>query len=367
MRSGRSFLLLVGAGALIAPPRATGAAELSCPSSATLEALVACIRDQMPGRSSGGFVAPSAIEMEAWRSAVSAMMAGACDFALPPSLWSYARVRSFRDADSGRPYCLLMETADWNGDGVVDRGFGAFIVDAFAERELSHQVSHPIADAGTEIQAITVFKKTRSRTFLLAGAHRHAIPGDRWFFGPARTSDVAHNTATMFHTAHAAVAAHYGWKPWWAVQWHGMAEDTCEGVDVHLSHGVDTAPMAGDKILELRSHLLAHQPTWRIGVPGSRACSLNATTNVQGRLLNDGSHGAPGGWSHGSPGGWSPGGPGGWSLGGWRTGWVHDGSSAGWGLGLPAAPPARRFVHIEQHPAVRDADRWIAAVLATWP
>ncbi|WP_437787424.1 hypothetical protein [Sorangium sp. So ce1097] len=355
MRSGRSFLLLVGASALIAPP-ATGAAELTCPSSATLEALVACIRDQMPGRSSGAFVAPSFNEMDAWRSAVSAMMHGACDFVLPSSLWSFARVRSFRDADNGRPYCLLMETADWNGDGVVDRGFGALIVDARAERELSHQVSHPIADAGTEIQAITVFKRTRSRTFLLAGAHRHAIPGGRWLHGPSMGSDVAHNPATMFHTAHAAIAAHYGWKPWWAIQWHGMAEDTCEGVDVHLSHGVSAAPAAGDKILELRSNLLAHQPTWRIGVPGSRACSLDATTNVQGRLLNDGLHGGHGGWSHG-----------GWSHGGWRAGWAYDGSPAGWGLGRPAPTHARRFVHIEQHPGVRDADRWIAAVLATWP
>ncbi|WP_437292233.1 hypothetical protein [Sorangium sp. So ce406] len=347
MRFGRSILLLVGASVLTAP-RATGAAELTCSSSATLEALVACIRDQMPGRSSGVFLPPSPTEMEAWRSVVSAMMYGGCDFVLPPSLWSFARVRSFRDADNGRPYCLLLETADWNGDGVVDRGFGAFIVDPFAERELSHQVSHPIADAGTEIQAITVFKKTRSRTFLLAGAHRHAIAGGRWFHGHSMSSDVAHNTATMFHSAHAAITSFYGWKPWWAVQWHGMAENTCESVDVYLSHGVDAAPVAGDKILELRNNLLAHQPTWRIGVPGSRGCALNATSNVQGRLLNDGAST-----------GWVPGGS--------PSGWVPGGSPSGWSFGRPAAAHARRFVHIEQHPWVRDADRWIAAVLATWP
>ena len=203
-------------------------------------------------------------------------------------------------------------------------------MDAFAERELSHQVSHPIADEGTEIQAITVFKRTRSRTFLLAGAHRDAIPDDRGFHGASMSSDVAHNAATMFHAAHTEIAAYYGSKPWWAVQWHGMAEDTCEGVDVHLSHGVDTAPAAGDKILELRNNLLAQQPTWRIGVPGSRACALNATTNVQGRLLN--------------------------------------GSAMTFSFGMAAAAPApRRFVHIEQHPGVRDPERWIAAVMATWP
>ncbi|HTN91905.1 MAG TPA: hypothetical protein VL242_49890 [Sorangium sp.] len=329
MRFGRLSLLLVGASVLVAP-RATGAAELTCSSSATLEALVACIRDQMPGRSSGRFVAPVFLELSAWRSVVSAMMQGACGFPLPSTLSPFVQIRSFRDADNGRTYCLLMETADRNGDGVVDRGFGAFIVDAFAERELSHQVSHPIADEGTETQAVTIFKRTRSRTFLMAGAHRDARPDERAFQGFSMGSDVAHNAATMFHAAHVEIAAYYGGRPWWAIQWHGMAEDTCERVDVHLSHGVDTAPVAGDKILELRNNLLALDPTWRIGVPGSRACSLNATSNVQGVFLNR----APVTFSFGM---------------------------------AAVAPAPRRFVHIEQHPGMRDPERWIAAVMATWP
>lgn len=333
MRCGRSFLLVLGTSVLLAmrPTRATGAAELTCPSSATLEELVACIRDQMPGKSSGAFVAPSVAEMSAWRSAASAMMRGDCGFALPYSLSPLVQLRRFRDADNGRSYCVLLETADRNGDGVVDRGFGAFVVDASAERELSHQVSHPVADAGTETQAVTVFKKTRSRTFLLAGAHRDASPDESGFHGFSMSSDAARNTATMFHTTHAEVMSHYGGEPWWAVQWHGMAEDTCARVDVHLSHGVDTPPAAGDKILELRNNLLAREPTWRIGVAGSRTCSLNATSNVQGRLLNS----AP--------------------------------AATGWGFNSTAAPAARRFVHIEQHAGFRDPDRWVAAVLATWP
>ncbi|WP_437312536.1 hypothetical protein [Sorangium sp. So ce385] len=331
MRCGGSFLLVLGTSVVLAmvPTRATGAVELTCASSATLEALVSCIRDQMPGRGSRSLVAPSFLEMSAWRSVVSAMLRGDCGFALPYSLSPLVRIRPFRDAESGRSYCVLLETADWNGDGIVDRGFGAFIVDAGAERELSHQVAHPIADAGTETQAVTVFKETRSRTFLLAGAHRDASPGVSGFYGSSVSSDAAHSAATMFHATHVEIAAYYGEKPWWAIQWHGMSEDTCEVVDVHLSHGVDTSPTAGDKIMELRDHLRAHEPTWRIGVAGGRECALNGTSNIQGHYLNS----AP-------------------------TGWTYGGA---------AAPPSRRFVHIEQHPGFRDPERWIAAVLATWP
>ncbi|XXX71818.1 hypothetical protein WMF30_29645 [Sorangium sp. So ce134] len=331
MRCGRSFLLVLGTSVLLAmgPTRATGAVELTCRSSATLEALVSCMRDQMPGRGSGRFVAPSFVEMSAWRSVASAMLRGECGFALPYSLSPFAQIRRFRDAESGRSYCVLMETADRNGDGIVDRGFGAFIVDPGAARELSHQVSHPIADAGTETQAVTVFKQTRSRSFLLAGAHRAASPGVGGFHGLSVSSDAAHSAATMFHATHLEIAAHYGEKPWWAIQWHGMSEDTCEVVDVHLSHGVDTSPAAGDKIVELRNNLRAREPTWRIGVAGGRECSLNGTSNIQGQHLNN----AP-------------------------TGWTHGGA---------AVPSTRRFVHIEQHPRFRDPEKWIAAVLATWP
>ncbi|AUX23630.1 hypothetical protein SOCEGT47_041580 [Sorangium cellulosum] len=324
----RSLSLLFGAGVLMAS-LAAGASECTGTSSPTLESLVACVRDRMPRRRSGVFVVPSPPEIAAWRGVVGAMMRGGCDIALPLNLSSIVQLRSVRDADDGRTYCVLLETADRNGDGVVDRGFGAFIVDAAAERELSHQVSHPIADMGTEMQAVTVFKRTRSRTLILAGAHRDAIPAGSGWQGALRTADVVRNPATMFHATHAELMAYYGVRPWWAIQWHGMAEETCRAVDVHLSHGMNSAPAPGDKILELRKNLLARRPTWRISVAGSRQCSLNATANVQGRLLND--------------------------------------STPAWSSGFPAIPVTWRFVHIEQHPGFRDPGEWIDALMATWP
>ncbi|WP_437564986.1 hypothetical protein [Sorangium sp. So ce542] len=328
MRFERSIWLLLGAGALMAS-RTAVAADLTCSSSTTLEALAACVRDQMPDRDSGIFVVPSSTQMSAWRSVVRTMMGGRCDIALPSSLSSFARIRLVRDASNGRRYCVLMEVADRNGDGIVDRGLGTFIVDAAAQRELFHAAAHPIADTGTETQAVTIFKETRSRSFMIAGAHRDASFVESNCQSSSAISDAAHNVANMFHATYLELAAYYGSRPWWAIQWHGMAQSTCAAVDVHLSHGVDVTPVEGDRILRLKNKLLAYEPAWRVGVPGGGVCSLNATTNVQGRLLN----GVPS----------------------YRV------------CGSPAASYSGRFIHIEQDPAFRDPDSWIPVVMDTWP
>ena len=59
---------------------------------------------------------------------------------------------------------VLMEVRDANSNGSVDRGWGTFIVNNDAMRELSHQAPHPISDSTTEIQAITIFKENDSRS-----------------------------------------------------------------------------------------------------------------------------------------------------------------------------------------------------------
>ncbi|WP_437994535.1 hypothetical protein [Sorangium sp. So ce145] len=327
MRFERSILFLLGAGVLMAS-RPAVSADLTCSSSATLEALVTCIRDQMPGRDSGIFVTPTSTQLTAWRSVVRTMMGGSCKFVLPSSLSSSTRIRLLRDANNGRRYCVLMEVGDRNSDGTVDLGLGTFIVDAAAERELAHSAPHATADLETEIQAVSVFKATRSRSFLMAGAHRDASFTDSVCQRSTMVSDVAHNVTNAFHATYLELAAFYGSRPWWGIQWHGMARDTC-AEDVFASHGMDVAPVSGDKILELKRNLLAERPTWRVGVPGSSDCSLNATTNVQGRLLNF--------------------------------------VSASQVCGRAATSYSGRFVHIEQDPAFRLADTWINAVKTTWP
>jgi hypothetical protein len=304
-------------------------ADPICTTSTTLESLGACIRDHMPQERSNGFVAPNETEQADWRAVVNKMLRGSCNFTLPASLSGVMQIRAFTDSDNGRNYCVLMEVRDSKGDGFVDRGWGTFIVYNGATRELSHQAPHPIYDDTTEIQAITIFKKTDSRSYLMAGAHRYANLANSACQSSYKESDVAHNTANMFHATNGELINYYGAASWYAIQWHGMKADTCPSTDVYPSHGVKVAPLATDKISVLKANLLVHNPTWDVDLPGTGACTLNATDNTQGRLIN--------------------------------------GVPAGSVCGTAASSYNGKFIHIEQDPNFRNPSDWINPVKDTWP
>ena len=303
--------------------------DLTCPSSTTLELLVTCIRTQMPQVGSKGYVAPTSTQRADWRTVVNQMLRGSCDFAVPPSLTGIVQVRTFTDTDNGRSYCLLMEVLAQNGNKFVDHGFGTFIVFNSATRQLSHQAVHPIADRMTERQAVTVFKATDSRSYLMAGAHRDANSAASTCLPSAPESDASHNSNTMVQATNEELLAYYGAASWFAIQWHGMAASRCPDTDVYLSHGRDVTPAPTDKISVLRGNVLLQHKTWRVDVPGSSSCNLNATENMQGRLLN--------------------------------------GVAGGCVCCTAASSYTQKFIHIEQDPSFRDPGDWIVPVTATFP
>lgn len=305
------------------------AADLTCASSITLEELATCLRQQMPQSGSNGFVAPSAAEQNDWRATVNQMLRGSCSFSLPANLLGSAQLRDFTDAGNGRNYCLLMEVRDANGDGYVDRGWGAFIVYNAASRELSHQAPHPISDSTSELQAISIFKQTDSRSYLMAGSHRNANGAASQCQSSYKEADAAHNTENMFHAANLELMAFYGTAEWNAIQWHGMAADTCPNTHVYLSHGVNVLPAPADKISLLRDRLSVHHPLWDVDLPGAGACSLNGTDNPQGRLLN--------------------------------------GVGAASVCSLAASSYSGRFIHIEQDPNYRNGADWVGPIEDSWP
>ncbi len=308
---------------------ACGSSDLTCPSSATLDSLVMCIRTQMPQSGSNGYVAPTSSQRADWTTVVTKMLGGSCDGVVPTSLSDIVQLRMFTDSSNGRSYCLLMEVRDRNRDGFVDNGFGTFITYNDATRQLSHQAVHPIADSTTDSQAVAVFKATDSRSFLMAGAHRDANSAASTCRPSFPESDASHNSNTMVQATNEALLAYYGTNSWFAIQWHGMAASTCDMTEVYPSHGREVAPAPTDKIVLLQQNLKAAHGSWDVDLPGSRMCSLNATENVQGRLLN--------------------------------------GVAAAKVCSTEASSHTQKFVHIEQDPNFRTPGDWVAPITSTFP
>lgn len=278
----------------------------------------------------GPFVIPSSANQTDWKTAVTNMLNGQCDFTPPGTLATIYQVKTFTDSGNGKNYCVAMEIKDANNDGKVDNGWGTFIVNNLATRETSHTAPHATDDLTTENQAISLFKNTNSRTFLMSGAPRTLGVSTCQDNLGYNASDAAHNIDHFFFDATEAMDAWYGTRTWWQIQWHGMAVDTCDPVNAYIAHGFTTAPPADSKNVALKNNILKYHPTWTVTVPGDNPpCSLNATQNVEGRFLN----GVPR-------------------------------SSC---CGTDATTFRYKFLHIEQQPNFRNPADWLQAVLDTFP
>jgi hypothetical protein len=312
-----------------APDGEGAASNLDCASAITLGDLVGCIRSHMPRSGSEGFIVPTTAERLAFRGVVAEMLKGHCDFALPKNLAGAMRLGSFEDQGAEKSYCVLMEVRDADADGYVDRGWGTFIVDPDASRELVHEAPHPLSDADTDLEAVEIMKGTDSRGFLLCGAHRAANAAQSGCDPRYAQADCAHAVANMFHAAVLEIDAFYGARPHVQIQWHGMGATTCASMGAYVSQGLAEAPGAGAKALALQMNAMLQNPAWIVGVPGSGDCNLDGTDNVAGRFLN----GVP---------------------------------LAGV-CGTDAVSATGEFLHIEQHAALRVASGWIGPIVTTFP
>lgn len=166
----------------------------------------------------------------------------------------------------------------------------------------------------------------------MAGTHRGSDTAQSTCQTSSLRADAGHNTEPLLEPAVAEILAFYSsnGKQWTALQFHGMSDASCDGVDVHLTYGLTTTPLANDKIHTLKANLLWYNPAWKVTVPEDQpACSLNGVTNVQGRLLNN------------------------VSLTNVCT--------------TSAMTASKRFIHIEQKDLMRDPQNWINAINDTWP
>ncbi|ETW93017.1 MAG: hypothetical protein ETSY1_41065 [Candidatus Entotheonella factor] len=267
-------------------------ARIHCLAATTLEEMIVCVQEHMPRGGSSGYVVPTAAVRRDWRHIVYNMLAGQCDqqLHLPHTLRDNYSLATFTDGETHQTYCVLLETTDQVPPfRQVERGWGTFIVNPNAIRELSIQVPHPHHEPRTADQGIGIFKGSEARSFIMAGAHRHANTRP----GPCQPAfleaDASYNHESPFHAAVEGIADFYARnrQSFTALQFHGMTYYACKGVHVYMSYGSNTQPLPGTALAQLRTALVKHNPDWAVRLPGEQAaCRLYGGSNIQGRLLN---------------------------------------------------------------------------------
>jgi len=91
----------------------------------------------------------------------------------------------------------------------------------------------------------------------------------------------------MFHPANVALKAHYPDNNFTAIQLHGIAEQTCPGVDVMMSYGLSNVKQDPTQKLMILYAKLQEITTWAIHYAGDGSgCTMIGTTNPQGRYMN---------------------------------------------------------------------------------
>ncbi|KAJ6569235.1 hypothetical protein B0H19DRAFT_1024370 [Mycena capillaripes] len=252
---------------------------------------------------------PNADELGGWVDLLFSLLTvdGNCTSVIvPPSIAEIYNVSLFTDP-TGPQYCVASETT--SVDGLYSKGWGLVVVPATQgaiQRDIHLAAPHPAYDLFTPEQAGALFKSTGARSLLIAGRSRMAnlAPSDCVIPTSNTTiyykTDPAHDTAEPFFSASKTIREWQhanGGCPAQScafIQLHGKGATSCPTDTMFLSSGIGRSGSSvawytdsvDRPIKRLKSELMATFPTWNISLPSDSACSLTATDNVFGRLVN---------------------------------------------------------------------------------
>jgi len=215
--------------------------------------------DASPGRGEGGYVKPSPGETSGFGALADAMGGGHLPEAraLAAAL-GYALV-IYDDVVSGQQLLVAREASE------PGRGWGAILVDPEGEDVLV-EVAHPGSDLRTPEVGVAVFRETRARALLVAGAHRYAWKDAR--------CDAARAPGTPFDLAHRALL-----PARCVIQPHGFHREDGAYPAIVLSAGASPPPRA---LAAVRRGLEGAGFESGLWEGGDRYRSLAATRNRQG-------------------------------------------------------------------------------------
>lgn len=275
-----AFLLLTGCTS--APDMSSGSAEpltQICDGPQGLEDLSDCVAEHATP-ADAGFQAPTTSERKAWEDMVADIVDHGCDIELPSALAGRFHLSNLADG-AGDTVCAVYEAAESNGDGKLDLGWGMFLVRPGADWNLDIQVPHPFDDLRTLEQGMDLFSALPFRTLLVAASRRDADADASACQDDYSGSDPSHNTKNVFAATSSVIAADTDA----VVQLHGMADDSCDDLDVFVTEGVN-APLGVSSIAKRIQNAIASLTDWNTAAPNESTCDLEGTTDVPGRILN---------------------------------------------------------------------------------
>lgn len=250
---------------------------------------IAAYIDDLPGKGSEGYVAPSPAERAAFGLAVQHLVAGE---------WDAAAVQATAAG------AALVHLSDGNAEfvGLVDdpslpaTGRGRYLVRIGDAREVLIASPHPRFDLFTGLRAAELFVGLQARAFAVAGAHRCANAAESGCSGktgacggglaPYRVSDQAHTEGGSFQAFHESLGVPL------AVQIHGFGSGDDEP-EFTISDGTktdsDDPDHLGNRVAGALAAAVAAAGSTKAGNSCNRTGDINllcASSNTQGRWLN---------------------------------------------------------------------------------
>ena len=227
------------------------------------------LEDNMPRAASQGYRPPTQAEQDAFGRLAGAVASGApgsneADLAAGSG---YELITYTDRGDGRRSSYLLRERKP------VTRGWGLYAFRVGSDSPLIVEAPHPLADEGTPLIAMRIYRALDARALLIAGAHREAGVDD--------SADVAHAPVSIFQVVHQLILSSEAV----VLQIHGFAAEKHPGYpQVVIGHDQSAHDARIDRLAQaLKDEGL------RVGVcDGQSWQDLCGETNRQSQAMNEG-------------------------------------------------------------------------------
>lgn len=240
----------------------------------TLIEFVSDVVAKMPGRDSHSFVSPKPEQLTEWRELVKTFAAQ--DW---PSLATHLsempnyQMLVFNDQKTQTAYSILAERDP------MSLGWGTYIQNPQATRNLSIHVNHPLFDRNTWKIGTSLFQESAAHYLFLAGTHRYANGS-----GNLVESDMARNQQSPFQAAYESIAQ----KDDLTLSIHGFTKSAEHSPEINASDVVLSAgaPEVSSVVTQLAKSLRDHGLISGVYDGGQSCRDLSGRVNPQGQYSN---------------------------------------------------------------------------------